>query len=427
MYQAYITKVKSVRKHNNADRLFVARVFDSDVIITDSIKEDDVCVYFPTDGRLSIAFCEANNLLRKKDENGNEIGGYLDANKRNVGTIKLRGEKSEGLLLPLTSLQNFVDISTLKIGDTFSTLNGKLICEKYIVERKSQQVSQKNKEKIKKVNTVKFPFFKEHLDTSQYQFNKHAFTEGDFITISLKQHGTSARTSYTKKIQTKVVNKFLYPILSKLHLLPNPKETWVYVSGSRRVVLNSFEGGFYDSNQFREKYHNHFTGKLHKGETVYYEIVGYVNEDTPIMASADNSKTKDKDFIKQYGKTTVFSYGCEKGQNDIYVYRMTMTNEDGYEVEYSTAQCQRRCEEMGVKFVPVLEQFIFTTVDDMDDRVNKHIDGADPIGKTHIREGVVVRIENKSKFTAFKHKNFYFKVLENIIKLDDIPDMEDDN
>lgn len=168
MYQAYITKVKSVRKHNNADRLFVARVFDSDVIITDSIKEDDICVYFPTDGRLSIAFCEANNLLRKKDENGNEIGGYLDANKRNVGTIKLRGEKSEGLLLPLTSLQNFVDISTLKIGDTFSTLNGKLICEKYIVERKSQQVSQKNKEKIKKVSTVKFPFFKEHLDTSQY-------------------------------------------------------------------------------------------------------------------------------------------------------------------------------------------------------------------------------------------------------------------
>lgn len=44
----------------------------------------------------------------------------------------------------------------------------------------------------------------------------------------------------------------------------------------------------------------------------------------------------------------------------------------------------------------------------------KYYDGPDPIGKTHIREGVVVRIVNRPKFTAFKHKNFDFKVLSNI-------------
>ena len=43
-------------------------------------------------------------------------------------------------------------------------------------------------------------------------------------------------------------------------------------------------------------------------------------------------------------------------------------------------------------------------------------EGADPIGKTHIREGVVVRILNRPKFTAYKHKNFHFKVLEGIAK-----------
>ena len=43
----------------------------------------------------------------------------------------------------------------------------------------------------------------------------------------------------------------------------------------------------------------------------------------------------------------------------------------------------------------------------------KYYDGPDPIGKTHIREGVVVRIVNRPKFTAFKHKNFDFKVLSN--------------
>ena len=52
--------------------------------------------------------------------------------------------------------------------------------------------------------------------------------------------------------------------------------------------------------------------------------------------------------------------------------------------------------------------------------------GPDPIGKTHVREGVVVRIVNRPKFTAYKHKNFEFKVLEGIIKdTAEAPDMEE--
>jgi hypothetical protein len=52
--------------------------------------------------------------------------------------------------------------------------------------------------------------------------------------------------------------------------------------------------------------------------------------------------------------------------------------------------------------------------------------GPDPVGKTHTREGVVVRIINRPKFTAYKHKNFEFKVLEGIIKdTAAAPDMEE--
>ena len=55
-----------------------------------------------------------------------------------------------------------------------------------------------------------------------------------------------------------------------------------------------------------------------------------------------------------------------------------------------------------------------------------YYDGPDPIGKNHVREGVVVRVVNRPKFTAFKDKNFYFKVLEGIIKdTSDVPDMEE--
>jgi hypothetical protein len=55
-----------------------------------------------------------------------------------------------------------------------------------------------------------------------------------------------------------------------------------------------------------------------------------------------------------------------------------------------------------------------------------YYDGPDPVGKTHIREGVVVRIVNRPKFTAFKHKNFAFKVIEGIVKdTAEAPDMEE--
>ena len=55
-----------------------------------------------------------------------------------------------------------------------------------------------------------------------------------------------------------------------------------------------------------------------------------------------------------------------------------------------------------------------------------YYDGPDPVGKTHVREGVVIRIVDRPKFTAYKHKNFSFKVLEGIAKVDaEAPDMEE--
>lgn len=50
----------------------------------------------------------------------------------------------------------------------------------------------------------------------------------------------------------------------------------------------------------------------------------------------------------------------------------------------------------------------------------------DEIGKTHIAEGIVARIDNRESFTAYKDKVFEFKVIESIIKdTSDVPDMEE--
>lgn len=447
-YFGYITTLKNVRKHPNADRMMLADCFGNTICVGIDAAEGEIGIYFPTDGQLSVEYCEHNNLVRKKDDAGNNIGGYLDPDKRNVRAIKLRGEKSDGIFMPLSSLvYTGINLDDVNVGDRIDVLNGHEICKKYIprTNNRTGKPSDGNKTRKKKVPTA--PLFAEHADTEQLAYNLGAFKPGDEIEITLKMHGTSQRTGYLPVL--KGYKRSLWDKLCKRD--GTPIYDWGYVSGTRRTVLENFDGGYYGSNEFREGHSKFFEGKLWKGETVYYEVVGFTHTGAPIMATADNKKMNDKDFIKQYGKETVFSYGCHPNgwnsktggynsgrnepQSDIYVYRMTMTNEDGDVVEYTPDFMRYRCEQMGAKTVPVFEKFKLYSGEDANIETIQNAvlraaeawyDGPDPIGKTHIREGVVVRILNRPKFCAYKHKNFAFKVLEGIIKdTATEPDMEE--
>lgn len=424
MPYAYITRIKNVQKHSNADKLNIGTCFGNQVIVSLDTQEDTLGVYFATDCQLGVEYAEQNNLLRKKDEAGNNIGGYLDETKRNIRALKLRGEMSDGLFIPLGSLTAFTDISKLTEGESVDVLDGVVIAQKYIPKRNASAYSVKNGLKKLAFKPVDYPLFEQHVDTSQYAYNRHVFKEGDVITLSLKMHGTSGRTAHTIK-RTYPEPNLWNQILKALKIKPTFTDSYGIVTGSRRVVLDNYDGSFYGSDGFREKYHKLFENKLKKGETVYYELVGYTETGASIMSECNNAKTQDKTFIKQYGATTVFSYGCEPGENELYVYRMSLTNEDGETVEYPTWLIKQRCEEMNVNMVPVLDQFLYATPEDLEERVNKHFDGPDPVGLTHLREGIILRIENRSRFTAFKHKNFYFKVLEGIVKDAGVLDAED--
>ena len=497
-YCGYVTRLKNVRKHSNADRLQLADCFGNTVIVSLEYTEGQLGVYFPVDGQLSERFCQANDLVRRKDENGNPCGGYLDPEKRNIKAMKLRGEKSDGLFLPLTCLADFTTVSDLKEGDTITVLNGEEICKKYIPKRKaSGEWHSGSKGRKTKVDFC--PTFAQHVDTEQLAYNLSTFKTGDVVELTLKMHGTSGRTGYLPLLKGYKdsygcwIGNAIAKISARLRKQPDPAPRhdgepiyeYGYVTGTRRVVLdNSHDGGYYDDNSFRLRMAEKFEGKLRKGETVYYEIVGFVNEFTPIMASVKNSKISDKAFSKQYGEETVFSYGCDPNGEweekqycaapdsldfdatipprcQVYVYRMTMTNEDGDVIEYSPEQMRLRCDQMGVKYVPVFEKFMIPATyetkkianfhdacayDDEDPgfesevtvihavdpgeyvlrKVEQYFDGPDPIGKTHIREGVVARIVNRPTIAVYKHKNFSFKVLEGIAKdVADAPDMEE--
>ena len=445
MHCGYVVKVTELRKHSNADRLQVATFFGNDTIVDLSVKVGDIGVYFPVDLQLSEEYCAKNNLVRKKDENGNNIGGFLDPDKRNIKAIKLRGEKSDGLYMPIHSFDYCYEngtglaVNMVNIGNQVTILNGHEICKKYIPKRQNRTDGYSADNHTRKNKVPYSPLFAEHVDTEQLAYNHGAFKPGDEVEITLKMHGTSQRTGYLPVLQP-VKKTFWQKLLKKE---PEPVYAYDYVSGTRRVVMEDFEGNnsFYGSNEFREQHHNTFVGKLNKGETVYYEVVGFTHTGVPIMADGSN-KGLDKEFIKMYGETTRFSYGCEPTgektyfgeddhgkfqitkvvpQSDVYVYRMTMTNEDGFVIDYTPDFMRYRCEQMGVKTVQVFEKFtIPAKCKDpgkyVQDKAEKYYDGPDPVGKTHIREGVVCRILNRPKFTAFKHKNFSFRVISGIAK-----------
>lgn len=462
MHCGYVVKVENLRPHGNADRLQIATFFGNDTCVGLNTVLGEIGIYFPTDLQLSVEYCDANNLVRKKDENGNNIGGYMDPDKRNVTAVRLRGERSDGLYMPLSSLVfTGVNLDDVNVGDTIDMVNGVEICRKYIPrgnKRRGGGQSDGNRTRKKKVPVA--PLFCEHADTEQLAYNLSAFRPGDQIEVTLKMHGTSQRTGYLPTLKG-YKTTFLDHILRRQG---TPIYDWGYVTGTRRTVLDNYDGGYYGDNEFREQHSKVFEGKLHKGETVYYEVVGFTNTGTPIMGSSSNAKLNDKDFVKQYGDTTVFSYGCEPTgkkmmygidengdkfgieqdapQSAMYVYRMTITNEDGDVVEYTPDFMRYRCEQMGVKCVPVFYKGYIPEYTILPDDVGSpqetdagayvmkiaedFCDGPDPVGKTHVREGVVVRIINRPKFAAYKHKNFSFKCLEGIVKsVAEAPDMEE--
>ena len=454
----FIVEVTQLRPHTNADKLQIATFFRQDVCVGLDTKIGDKGLFLPCDLQLSMDFCLENNLLRVMPD-GTKGPGYMDPDKRNVKAIRLRGEKSSGIYLPISCLEyTGIDVNTLTLGEHITIVNGHEICKKYIPNKANYPrtsaggAGARTKRRAKR--TVA-PTFYEHKDTEQLVYNLGEFKPGDEVEITLKIHGTSQRTAHVPVLQH---DKYQTSSLLKGFLLKHMPQKFVdkyaekwgepiyehdYISGTRRTVMDTFEGGFYGSNEFREQYHEFFKGKLWKGETVYYEVAGFTHTGQPIMATVSNAGVNDKNFMKTYGKTTTFSYGCEpdglpEKRSHMWVYRMTMTNPDGEVVEYTPDFMRYRCEQMFVDCVPLLwKGTIPENPGSKDDDtisagewiVNKaelFFDGPDPIDPRHVREGVVVRILNRPNFKAFKHKNHSFKVIEGIAKdTADAPDMEE--
>ena len=416
-YFGLVTKIEEVHKDPNSDRLYLGECFKEGVIVGPDMRTGDIVLYLPSDGKIERWFGDTLTLFRK-NEDGTPQGGYIE-NNGHIRAIKLRGNRSSGVVIKYDKIVELFGEQNWKIGDEVNKINGKVFCMKYIPKIKTpREGGLKTSYKGKKAEGIVYPEFAMHTDTAQLAYNLDAFKPDDLITITLKMHGTSQRSMNT---YCEIPNGF-FRRLFRMKKKTKP----AYVLGTRRVVVTSDNGGYYGTDVFRRPHHEKLKPYVDSGMEIFYEVVGYYgpNETDTIMPIADNKKLNDKEFIKQFGPKTVFSYGCNPGESEMYIYRIT--SENGAK-EWTTAEITNWCWDHGFNVVPFIDQFKFTTVEDLLDRVNKIFeDLTDPVGKTHLKEGVVVRIENRRSFTAFKSKTYEFKVLEGIIKESaTAPDMEE--
>jgi hypothetical protein len=342
-YLARVVKLNNLRKHSNADRLQVETIDGNNVITGLNAMNGMLYVYFPLESVINKHFLSYTNSFVDMTLNFDTgVKGYFNITGR-VRATRLRGERSEGYIVPVNDISNWLktidvdfDFTEEMVGTEFDSIGNIILCEKYInwkaIKENRQQT--KNTQKKAKVSRLVDEQFHFHIDTPQLKKFISNINPNDKIWITRKLHGTSAVIS--KVLCVKKLNWF-EKLLKRLGV--NIVDThYDLVYSSRKVVKN----GYLDP---KESNHNHYYSSdiwgdcakryeqcLKPGISLYGEIVGY---------------TPDGAYIQKG-----YDYGCNPGEFDFYVYRVTLTSATGDVYEMSPEQMKHYCEKYGIKTVP---------------------------------------------------------------------------
>lgn len=437
-YSAVVAKLENVRPHPKADRLMLADVLGYQVIVGLDVKEGDIGIYFPSGGQLSEGYAEDNDLVRRKDAEGNNAGGMFCL-KRRIRIMKLRGEVSDGYFANLTSIKG---IEKEKLGFEFAEYKGVPICNKYIVKPKEGYANKKGSEldmrwrflprwlRIKLRKRFPKPIksvcqdFHPHFNTSQFQRQLDKLEDGDFISISEKIHGTSSRVG---NLPVQISHNWFKRKFSKLFGLNLQTVEYQILVGSRKVTLGQYKN--LNEDHFRKRGIADFAEKLNEGETVYSELVGWEHAGRTIMPVVGKEKLgkKFKKYLNSVGKDSMeYSYGCEAGQVKNFVYRITQLDKDGITRELNWEQVIVRCDELGIEHVNEFDYVCYDgDIEKLVGYCDKLKEGASVVDPSHIREGIVLRVENDHGMFCLKHKSIDFRIFEGILADAGVVDPED--
>jgi tRNA-binding EMAP/Myf-like protein len=426
-YLAKVVKLGKVWKHPQADRLQLTSVDNQTVVVGLNARETDEYIFFPLEAAINKKFLAFTNSFSDPllNSDGKTKGFFND--KGRVKAVKLRGTPSEGYLVPIKDFLAWIQANpaqwaegdwagtefdsveyVIYDGDLGTKTVNELVCEKYVpfVFAKGPANTPKQKKELRH-NRIIPGQFHFHVDTAQLKKNVHMINPSDTITITEKLHGTSV------VISNVLVNrklKWYEKLLKRLGVKIQDKE-YDMVYSSRSVIKNAYEV---------PKTHNHFYKEdvwglaakrvypfLKPGMTAYAEIVGYTPNGTCIQKGYD--------------------YGCEQGDFDVYIYRMTQVDPLGNVLELTTNQIKRFVDSTGtkmIKMVPIhyhgqasdytghypdnpedLERFRSQLLTYLTD---EHLEKPCQMCKNNVpAEGVVVTVE-ADQFRAYKLKSWAF-------------------
>lgn len=418
-YTATIVKLPVKQKIEGLDNLVKVDIFGNSCLISKDSDPEDLYVYFPAESCLSKDFLSKNNLYRESQLNYNtEEKGFFELNGR-VKAIKLRGVISTGFVTPISSLMPLFSegdvhyvVSQLREGLEFNEIEGVEICRKYVPKGSSESNPSVKADKQTKTNNKLKDLlvpnqFRFHSETSHLAKHLNSFKDGSqVIVITDKWHGSSCILS---KVLIHKDLKWYEKLLNKLGgKIPNKEYGYVGSSGKPKSNLPKFilhadetekfkshTGDFYSSNIWKQAFED-YKHTVEDGISIYSELVGF---------------TKDGGAIQKG-----YDYGCGPGEYKMVVYRITYTKPDGNVIEFSWQQIKDYCKKYELQHVP---EFFFGSLSqwgntDKEDFVEKFFEtlqsnyNMEKMDKYCVNkvpsEGIVVRIDGKSSFEAYKLK-----------------------
>ena len=243
-YCATVVKIKNIIPLENCDNVVATSIFGFQAIVDKSVQIGDLGIVFSAETQLSDEFCYNNNLYRHGDRNLDQSQkGYIEDNRR-IRAIKFRGNNSNCFFVSLSSLlwaATMSDLATLKEGDEFDELNGKKICQKYVVFVPTPRNCVSQKKNFSRVEAKHMP---EHIETDNFHKWGDTVPDDKQIIVTQKIHGTSIRIGNTfAKRKLNIFEKIL-----RFIGVPVSEVTHDYIYGSRKVIKdinNPYQNHFY--------------------------------------------------------------------------------------------------------------------------------------------------------------------------------------